>query len=151
MDHWYQEEEVKSQQQERPDEQSTPSYIVVEKSPTERSEEVGMKELFKMMIEHNERTLEKVLTATSPSKEDNKEKKKMMKDEEKYWLEDHKIRPTDLEELQKVSEGNSAVRFGDWLHRIGPTICNLSTRAKDYWNEALKILEERQPHWKGLQ
>ena len=142
LNQWYQEDEV-PREREKSDEKSSTSYIVVEGTTPTKQEDVGVKELFKMMMEHSERTLERVLTATSPTQEDSKEKKKMMKDEEKHWLEDHKIRPVEIEELQRVCEGNSSVRFGDWLHRIGPTISNLSSRAKDYWTEALKLLDER--------
>jgi hypothetical protein len=49
----------------------------------------------------------------------------------------------DLEVLPSQLEGNAAIKCGDWLHRISPTICNLSRRAGVYWKKSMKVVQER--------
>ena len=78
------------------------------------------------MMQQHERTLLKVLNASSPGKG---KEKTSIKQDEKDWLEDQKIRVSELERLPEISEGNSAIKCGDWVRRIGPTIGNLSRRS----------------------
>ena len=65
------------------------------------------------------------------------------KEKEKDWQADQRIKVVDLEALPSQLEGNAAIKCGDWLHRISPTISNLSRRAGAYWKTATKTVQER--------
>ena len=59
-----------------------------------------------MMMEHQERTLEKVLNATTLMKKESK-------DDQKDWIEDQKMKAIDLEEVTDIEGENSAIKCGD--------------------------------------
>ena len=92
--------------------------------------------MLKMMMEQREKTLETVLKASSPDK-------KKTDESQRDWLDDSKIRPVELEALGEVSEGNSAIRCGDWLHRITPAIANLPRRSNEFWTKGLEVVQQR--------
>jgi hypothetical protein len=49
----------------------------------------------------------------------------------------------ELEELDEISEGNASIKSGDWMHRITPTISNLSKRAGKIWKQGLLVVGKR--------
>ena len=56
-----------------------------------------------------------------------------------------KVRPVDLETLGEVSEGNSAIKCGDWLYRISQ-----SKRSTEFWTKSIEVVQERyQEHLKA--
>jgi len=123
---------------------STFSVIPNEASPKGNDDSISTRELLKIMFQQHEKTLERVLNATTPTKD---EAKKMESRQEKEELilkmEDQRIKALELEELGEVTEGNSSIKCGDWLHRITPTINNLSKRAGEFWKEGLELVSRR--------
>ena len=61
----------------------------------------------------------------------------------KNWTEDQRMKVVDLEELSSKFDGNAAVKCGDWIHMIAPTISNLSRKASIYWNRTMEVVQRR--------
>ena len=60
------------------------------------------------------------------------------------------MKVVDLEELPSQFDGNVAVKCGDWIHRITPTISNLSRKAGIYWKKTMEVVIRRyQEHLEG--
>ena len=137
---WYQEESPTSASpKQKTSSSSTDKAPVAEDSKKEdpkKEGDVSNRELIKMMMYHQTKTLETVMKATTVVKE-------KLKGDQLDWLEDQKIRPTALEELPEISEGNSSIKCGDWIHRITPTMKNLSRRAGEFWQKSLDIVKDR--------
>jgi hypothetical protein len=53
------------------------------------------------------------------------------------------MKVVELEELPSQLDGNAAVKGGDWIHRITPTISNLSRKASTYWQRTLEVVQGR--------
>ena len=68
----------------------------------------------------------------SPSKEEAVEDTSLKKELDRDWSEDQRMKVVELEELPSQLDGNAAVKCGDWIHRITPTISNLSRKANTY-------------------
>jgi hypothetical protein len=117
------------------------AYVQKDSAPKERSpkidkDELSTKELLMMMMEHNERTLEKVLKSKSSEGKEGG-------DDQRDWREDMKIKPVTLEVLEEASEGNSSIKCGDWLYRISPSITNLSRRTNEFWTKGMEVVKLR--------
>ena len=94
-------------------------------------DELSTKEMLKILMQSQERTMQIALKATvSPSKEKEAtdEETSLKKELDRDWSEDQRMKVVELEELPSQLEGNAAVKCGDWIHRITPTISNLSKR-----------------------
>ena len=120
---------------------------VVEKnkssSSKEKDDELSTKEMLKILMQSQERTMQIALKATvSPSKEE-AVVDTSLKELERDWSEDQRMKVVDLEELPSQLEGNAAVKCGDWIHRITPTISNLSRKASIYWQRTLEVVQGR--------
>ena len=116
------------------------------KEPKNEESELNMKDMLRMLIENQQRSLEVTLKTLSPIKEKTKEDEdheKKQKELDRDDQEDQRIKVVDIEELPPVTEGNSAVKCGDWLHRISPTMTNLSRRAGQYWKRTIEVVNER--------
>ena len=53
------------------------------------------------------------------------------------------MKVVDLIELPSQFDGNAAVKCGDWIHRITPTIFNLSRKAGIYWKRTMEVVQRR--------
>jgi siderophore synthetase component len=79
----------------------------------DENKDLSKKELLEMMMMHQERTLEKIITATA------KKDKSSSSEKDKDWLEESKLKSVELEPLEDLVEttikGTSSIKFGDWL------------------------------------
>jgi hypothetical protein len=66
-----------------------------------------------------------------------------MSEEEELDQEDQRIKVVELGTLEELTEGNSTIARGDWIHTIRPVICNLSKRAEQCWTIVEKVVGER--------
>ena len=110
----------------------------------DKDDELSTKEMLKILMQSQERTMEIALKATvSPSKEARDEESSLKKELERDWSEDQRMKVVELEELPSQFDGNAAVKCGDWIHRITPTISNLSRKASTYWKRTLEVVQKR--------
>ena len=139
LQEWYEDDEADQSRTELPiieESQSSSPFIKVEETM-----DLTKKDILEMMMQHQERTLEKIIAATS------KKEKTTANEKDRDWLEESKLRSVDIEELEDLTEtsikGTSSIKFGDWLHRITPTLKNLSRKADVYWKSCLESTQER--------
>ena len=45
--------------------------------------------------------------------------------------------------MGEVTEGNSSIKCGDWIHRLTPTISNWSKRAGEFWKQGFELVGRR--------
>ena len=133
---WYEDDKVEEELLIKEKSQSSSPFIKVEESI-----DLSKKDILEMMMQHQERTLEKIIAATSQKEKTNANEK------DRDWLEESKLRSVDIEELEDLTEtsikGTSSIKFGDWLHRITPTLKNLSRKADVYWKSCVENTQGR--------
>jgi hypothetical protein len=111
----------------------------ITEDPKEEEKELSTREMLKIMMNQHEKTLETVLKAKTPES-------KRTDEVQRDWLEEVKIRPVNLEELEEledVTEGNSSIKCGDWLYRITPSITNLSKKTNEFWTKGKEVVQKR--------
>ena len=101
----------------------------------EEGQDLTVKDLVKMMMQQHDATLKTLERVTNPERVTDEDKRD--------WQEEVKIRPTTLEVLSEASEGNAAIKCGDWIRRITPQIVNLSRRSNEFWIRNLEIVKNR--------
>jgi hypothetical protein len=151
LQQWYEEEGppkevLKEEQVSKSEDSGSSPYTVIPPSKDgkdqvtnprkdEESQDLTVKDLLKMMMQQHDATLKTFERITNPEKATDEDKRE--------WQEEVKVRPITLEVLGEASEGNAAIKCGDWIHRITPQIVNLSRRTNEFWIRSLEVVKNR--------